>query len=49
MWLSVAAINYATAHEQELASRAPDLVSQRMTEGEIAEAQRLTGGWARSR
>jgi hypothetical protein len=49
MWLSVAAINYATAHEQELASRARDLVSQRMTKGEIAEAQRLTGGWARSR
>ena len=49
MWLSVAAMNYATAHEQELASRARDLVSRRMTEGEIAEAQRLTGGWARSR
>jgi hypothetical protein len=49
MWLSVAAINYATANEQELAARARDIVSQRMTDVEIAEAKRLTGGWARSR
>jgi hypothetical protein len=49
MWLSIAAINYATAHDQQLASRARDLVSQRMTEGQISEARKLTGGWARSR
>ncbi|HLW90826.1 MAG TPA: hypothetical protein VKS78_05940 [Roseiarcus sp.] len=49
MWLSIAASTYASESERALAARARDLVSTRMTESELRDANRLTGGWARSR